>query len=95
MVPAMRASRATPLPDRPRILFAGGGSGGHGGKGATADFLSGLMGSLPAMHELAAQAGIELPGVLGRVVDTGNGLATAEPLAVTDGDEEGEAEATA
>jgi flotillin len=44
-------------------------SGGSGGKnrGATADFLSGLIGSLPAMHELAEQAGIELPAVLGHV----------------------------
>ena len=43
-------------------------SGGNGGKrGATAEFLSGLIGSLPAMHELAEQAGIELPSVLGRV----------------------------
>ena len=35
--------------------------------GATASFLSSLIGSLPAMHELAEQAGIELPEVLGRV----------------------------
>ena len=43
-------------------------SGSNGNKnGATADFLSGLIGSLPAMHELAEQAGIELPSVLGRV----------------------------
>jgi flotillin len=37
------------------------------GKGTTADFLSSMIGSLPPVHELAAQAGIELPGVLGRV----------------------------
>ncbi|MFT7462096.1 MAG: flotillin [Pseudohongiellaceae bacterium] len=43
------------------------GGRGAGGKGATADFLSSLMGSLPAMHELASQAGIELPSVLGRL----------------------------
>ena len=43
-------------------------SGGNGGnRGATAEFLSSLIGSLPAMHELAEQAGIELPSVLGRV----------------------------
>ncbi|MCA9291398.1 MAG: hypothetical protein KDA25_09730 [Phycisphaerales bacterium] len=43
-------------------------SGNHGnGGGSTANFLSGLIGSLPAMHDLAAQAGIELPDVLGRV----------------------------
>jgi flotillin len=42
------------------------GRGGAGG-GATADFLSSLIGSLPAVHELARQAGIELPGVLGKI----------------------------
>ncbi|UCG89448.1 MAG: flotillin family protein [Gemmatimonadota bacterium] len=42
-----------------------GGGGKHGG--TTADFLSSLIGSLPAMHELAEQAGIELPAVLGSV----------------------------
>jgi flotillin len=44
-----------------------GGRGGDGGNGATASFLSSLIGSLPAVHELAEQAGIELPSVLGRV----------------------------
>ena len=49
-------------------VWDSGGNGGRGGKsGATADFLSGLIGSLPAMHELAEQAGIELPSVLGHV----------------------------
>lgn len=48
-----------------KITVWDGGSGA-GGKGATADFLSSLMGSLPAMHELAKQAGIELPAALGR-----------------------------
>jgi len=42
-------------------------SGGGNGEGTTANFLSSLIGSLPAMHELAEQAGIELPAVLGRV----------------------------
>ncbi len=45
--------------------------GGNGGRGGTAGFLSGLIGSLPAMHDLAEQAGIELPEVLGRVIDRG------------------------
>ncbi|MBL0869443.1 MAG: flotillin family protein [Phycisphaerales bacterium] len=43
------------------------GTCGSGGGGSTANFLSGLIGSLPPMHELAQQAGIELPGVLGTV----------------------------
>jgi flotillin len=41
---------------------------GHGadGKNSTASFLSGLAGSLPPIHELARNAGIELPPVLGK-----------------------------
>lgn len=35
--------------------------------GSTANFLRSLIGSLPPMHELAQQAGVELPGVLGRI----------------------------
>jgi flotillin len=47
----------------------GGNGNGFGSAkgGTTANFLSSLIGSLPAMHELAEQAGIELPAVLGRV----------------------------
>ena len=40
-----------------------------GGRSTTADFLSGFVGSLPKLHELAQQAGIELPHALGRVTD--------------------------
>ena len=52
--------------------------GGGPARGATADFLSGLIGSLPAVHELADQAGIDLPAALGRVKD--DGRVDAEPL---------------
>jgi flotillin len=37
------------------------------GRNATADFVSGLIGSLPRLHELAQQAGIELPPALGKL----------------------------
>lgn len=40
---------------------------GADGRNATTDFLSGLVNSLPRLHELARQAGIELPPALGRV----------------------------
>jgi flotillin len=50
-------------------VWEGGRTGAVGGSGATADFLSSLIGSLPAVHELAHQAGIELPAVLGKVKD--------------------------
>lgn len=43
--------------------------GAGGARSATADFLAGMIGSLPQVHELARQAGVELPGALGRVAD--------------------------
>jgi flotillin len=43
------------------------GANGHDGTGATANFLRGLIGALPPIHELANQAGIDLPAVLGKV----------------------------
>jgi len=43
------------------------------GRNATSDFLSGIVGSLPRLHELALQAGIELPDALGRLKDEGDG----------------------
>lgn len=52
--------------DKITVWDSGKGSGGRQG-GTTADFLSSLIGSLPAMHELAEQAGIELPAVLGTI----------------------------
>jgi len=52
---------------------------GHGEKGgSTADFLSSLIGSLPAVHELADQAGIELPGFLGRIASEGESIEEVE-----------------
>ena len=46
---------------------------GRSGKsgGSTSDFLSGLIGSLPPVHELADQAGVELPGFLGKIAGEG------------------------
>lgn len=40
---------------------------GSNGRNTTADFLAGMIGSLPKLHELATQAGIELPPMLGRI----------------------------
>lgn len=40
---------------------------GANGRNATSDFLAGMIGSLPRLHELAQQAGIELPAMLGKV----------------------------
>ncbi len=53
--------------DKITVWDSGSGKVGEGGRGSTADFLAGLIGALPPMHELARQAGVELPGVLGTV----------------------------
>jgi len=58
-------------------VWDSGKSGGGKQGGTTADFLSSLIGSLPAMHELAEQAGIELPAVLGTV--SKNETSTTKP----------------
>jgi len=45
-------------------------SGDQGsGDTTTAGFLKGMIGALPPVHELAAQAGIDLPEVLGKIAD--------------------------
>jgi len=38
---------------------------GADGKSSTANFLSGMLGALPPLHEVARQAGLELPNMLG------------------------------
>ena len=50
----------------------GGGDGDHAG-GATADFMRGLVTSLPPLHDLAKQAGIDLPSILGKVAPKDEG----------------------
>ncbi len=42
---------------------------GEDGKGSTARFLSGLVGSVPPLHDLAKNVGVELPEYLGKVAD--------------------------
>jgi flotillin len=39
---------------------------GADGKNATAGFLSGMIGALPPLHEVARNAGVQLPGYLGK-----------------------------
>ena len=46
------------------------GGKGENGKTRTADFLSGLVGSVPPLHEIARNAGIELPQFLGKASET-------------------------
>ncbi|HLP85100.1 MAG TPA: flotillin domain-containing protein, partial [Phycisphaerales bacterium] len=52
-----------------KIVVWDNGNDGSG-RNSTADFLSGMVGSLPKLHELAAQAGIELPPALGKLKPT-------------------------
>ena len=40
---------------------------GASGKGSTADFLAGMVGALPPLHEITKNAGIELPEYLGKL----------------------------
>ncbi|HTE05422.1 MAG TPA: flotillin domain-containing protein, partial [Planctomycetota bacterium] len=49
----------------------GGGGGGRNGNNATAAWLRDLVGALPPIHELARQAGVKLPGILGTVEEHG------------------------
>ena len=51
--------------DKITVWDSGGGDTGS----STANFLSGLIGSLPPMHELAAQAGVQLPELLGSALE--------------------------
>ena len=48
------------------VVVWDGGTGG-GGKTQTADFLSGLVGSLPPLHDITKNVGLELPEYLGKM----------------------------
>ena len=51
---------------------------GTDGKGSTANFLSGLMASVPPMNELFKQAGMELTTLLGKDIETESDKVTTE-----------------
>ena len=55
-----------------KITVWDGANGNDGTSSATAGFLRGMIGALPPIHDLAKQAGIELPEALGRVEDVGD-----------------------
>lgn len=52
---------------------------GENGKTKTADFLSGLVGSVPPLHEIARNAGVELPEYLGKAAKAGDASAGETP----------------
>ena len=60
-----------------KITVWDSGSGDNGNSGL-AGFLRNLGGSLPPLHELARQAGVELPEILGRPVE-------AAPVSISNG----------
>ena len=62
-----------------KITVWDGGAGSKGGS-TTANFMRDLIKALPAMHDLAGQAGIELPQILGKVASQED--IEAEPAAV-------------
>ena len=43
--------------------------GGADGKTSTANFLSGMAGAVPPLHEIAKNVGVELPAYLGKLDD--------------------------
>ena len=53
--------------DKITVWDSGGGADGQ--NGTTANFISGLIGALPPLHEVAGQAGIRLPEFLGELDD--------------------------
>ena len=54
------------------------GKGSADGKTSTAGFLSGLAGAIPPIHELARNAGVELPAFLGKTSETQLPASTSE-----------------
>jgi len=58
--------------DKVTVWDSGNGADGDG-RGSTANFLAGLVGSLPPLHELTRQVGIQLPEYLGKTVPDEDG----------------------
>nr|WP_255407628.1 flotillin domain-containing protein [Halobacteriovorax sp. DA5] len=62
-----------------KVTVWDGGGNSHNGKSATSNFLSGLINSLPAVHDLAKQAGVELPEFLGQLTPPENNAIDSVP----------------
>ena len=62
-----------------KITVWDGGAGSKDGS-TTANFMRDLIKALPAMHDLAGQAGIELPQILGKVASQEEIVATTEEI---------------
>lgn len=64
-----------------KVTVWDGGSKGANGKTSTANFLSGMMESLPPLHDVASMAGIDLPDYLGKVREQSVKDATSKDIA--------------
>ncbi len=60
--------------------------GGSNGKTNTAEFLSGLIGSLPPLHELTKNVGIKLPEYLGKMATDGSASEEVEAAKSSEGE---------
>lgn len=67
-----------------KITVWDGGAGGGDGKTSTAGFLSGLAGSVPPLHEIAKNVGVELPAYLGKLKDEGGKPKTTSTSSATE-----------
>jgi flotillin len=56
--------------DKVTVWDSGGDNGAGRGNNATANWLKDLIGALPPIHDLARQAGVKLPGILGTIDDS-------------------------
>lgn len=65
---------------------------GADGKGSTAGFLSGLAGSVPPLHELAKNVGVQLPEYLGKLEEEGVAVTPAAETGPAPGKLPGHAE---
>ena len=53
--------------DKITVWDSGSNTGGKEGKNTTSNFISGMVKSLPALHDVAAMAGLDLPNYLGKI----------------------------
>jgi len=70
-----------------KITVWDGASSNDKTSSATAGFLRGMIGALPPIHDLAKQAGIELPEALGKVEKTIDDQTQKLPASATDGED--------
>ncbi len=61
-----------------KVTVWDGGNKSADGKTTTANFLSGMLQSLPPLHDVAGMAGLDLPNYLGKVKDPNSSDASSE-----------------